>query len=273
MFPFAPASVQDVAQGVDLLIVFFAFDMVHLLLERHRQSFAHLVQRHRLVGLELLHERQHRYGLADVDDQVAVGVFVVVEVDAGGHDIERCVTQLTLRLTGDAEHALDQRQQLVSVVVSPFGHHAQRHPAQQHLFRLGKNFLVLGQTRLAVADAVDGQNLQEGEESTRGGFLEYVGARQKDDAAGQHRQHGHGLHQGVLMAGGDDVGTVFGQVLPTADDGALIMTVGGYDGGGMQQLVADIQVLYGFLHEGRCNMLDGRCTKEVNSWMCRAKIQ
>ena len=123
-FAVAVVAVETVAKRVYLVVAVVVADVEHQGRERGGERIAHLVEGYGFVLEVGLHEGLHGYGLADVDHEVAIGTLVVVEVDACGDDVQRVVAQALLRLAGDAEHAFAQGEQLVAIVVAPFGHEA-----------------------------------------------------------------------------------------------------------------------------------------------------
>ena len=136
-------------------------DVVHQGAEGRGEVVAHGVEGHGLVVVVFLHVFLHWNGLAYVDHQIGIGPLIVVEVDAGGHYVERVVAQLQLRLASDAEHAFAHGQQVVTVVVAALGHEAEGVAVEQHVAAAVEDVVVFGQVALSVADAIDGQNLEE----------------------------------------------------------------------------------------------------------------
>ena len=102
-----------------------------------------------------------------------------------------------------------------------------------------------------VAHAVDRQNLKEGEDGADDRLGEDVGTGQEDRRLGSEIEHGEGLHQGLLMAGGDDVGSVGGEVLQTVDIEDLVMATGAELHKRTQYIIEDIVVLNFFGHNSK----------------------
>ena len=123
------------------------------------------------------------------------------------------LAQFELCLAGNAEHSLAHLQQVVAVIVATLGHKTQRKAVEQHIARTVEDVVVFRQIALSVANAVDGQYLQECKDCTYRRLLEDVGSRQEHRRLGGKVEYRKRLHQRLLMTRSYDVGTVLGQII------------------------------------------------------------
>jgi hypothetical protein len=97
---------------------------------------------------------------------------------------------------------------------------------------------------LSVADAIDGHYFEEGEDGPKGGFGKDVGPRQEDRRLGGEAKHGERLHEGLLMAGGYNIGSVGGQVFKPMYIEPVVMATGTILYQRTEQIVKPVVVLY-----------------------------
>ena len=97
------------AVGILVVVMFIGVYLMDGIFHGKGKVLTHVVERHRLVVGELSHILPHINRWTEIDDHTAIGVLVMVVIEAYRDNVERFVAKITLRLSGYTEHPLDKR--------------------------------------------------------------------------------------------------------------------------------------------------------------------
>ena len=112
---------------------------------------------------------------------------------------------------------------------------------EQDLDALVESLGVLTQLVASITDAEGGHDAQPGEDGADGGFAKDVGAGQEDNGAAQLLEQHERIHEGVLVARGQDIGAVRGQMLTSVGHDMPIVAAGGeVDDKSQQDTVSEV---------------------------------
>ena len=173
------------------------------------------------LTLVLTHKLGDVDGLAIGDHGVGAVAEVAAILYAGGHDVDGLLmAKLLVGFEGDVEDAFAQAHERVLGTVCGLGEEGQRVAVAEHIDALAYDFLVLLHGGIAIADAVDGKHLEEGEHLLQEGAAEDVGTRHEDGGAVHRAEYHQGVEQRIGVVATDDDGPVLGQVFLASHDKA-----------------------------------------------------